>query len=79
MNVSEATIRKVHQNLFWALAYNATLIPVASLGLLNPALAGLAMAGSSVSVMTNSLSFINYDPHEEYVFLPFRPIKRLLG
>ena len=77
--ISEATIEKVHQNLFWALAYNATLIPVASLGLLNPALAGLAMASSSVSVMTNSLSFINYDPHEEYVFLPFRPIKRLLG
>jgi Cu+-exporting ATPase len=77
--ISEATIEKVHQNLFWALAYNATLIPVASLGLLNPALAGLAMASSSVSVMTNSLSFINYDPHEEYVFLPLRPIKRLLG
>ena len=74
VNVSEATIRKVHQNLFWALGYNATLLPVASLGLLNPALAGLAMAASSVSVMTNSLSFVNYDPHEEYVFLPFRPI-----
>jgi len=77
MNVSEATIRKVHQNLFWALGYNATLLPVASLGLLNPALAGLAMAASSVSVMTNSLSFVNYDPHEEYVFLPFRPIRLL--
>ena len=77
VNVSEATIRKVHQNLFWALGYNATLLPVASLGLLNPALAGLAMAASSVSVMTNSLSFVNYDPHEEYVFLPFRPIRLL--
>jgi len=77
--ISEATIAKVHQNLFWALAYNATLIPVASLGLLNPALAGLAMAASSVSVMSNSLAFINYDPHEEYVFLPFRPFRRALA
>jgi Cu+-exporting ATPase len=77
LNVSEATITKVHQNLFWALAYNVTLIPIASLGLLNPALAGLAMAISSVSVMTNSLAFINYDPRERYVFLPLRPIAAL--
>jgi Cu+-exporting ATPase len=79
LNVADATISKVHQNLFWALIYNTTLIPVASLGLLNPALAGLAMAISSVSVMSNSLAFINYDPHERYVFLPFRPIVRLMG
>ncbi|WP_122090712.1 heavy metal translocating P-type ATPase [Halalkalicoccus subterraneus] len=72
IRISEATLQKVHQNLFWALAYNATLIPVASLGLLNPALAGLAMAGSSISVMTNSLLFRGYDPHERY-----RPLGRL--
>jgi Cu+-exporting ATPase len=77
LNVADATISKVHQNLFWALVYNTTLVPIASLGLLNPALAGLAMATSSVSVMSNSLAFINYDPHESYVFLPFRPIARL--
>jgi len=75
LNVADATITKVYQNLFWALAYNATLVPVASLGLLNPAIAGLAMAASSVSVMSNSLAFINYDPHEEYVFLPLRPFR----
>jgi len=69
IRISEATITKVRQNLFWAFAYNVTLIPIASLGLLNPALAGLAMAGSSVSVMTNSLAFANYDPHEEYRLL----------
>jgi Cu+-exporting ATPase len=66
IRISEATISKVHQNLFWAFVYNTTLIPVASLGLLNPALAGLAMAGSSVSVMANSLAFRGYDPHEDY-------------
>ncbi len=71
IRISEATISKVHQNLFWAFVYNATLIPVASLGLLDPALAGLAMAGSSVSVMTNSLAFRGYDPHEEYRLLGF--------
>ncbi len=79
LHVADATISKVYQNLFWAFAYNTTLIPIASLGLLNPALAGLAMAASSVSVMSNSLAFINYDPHEKYVFLPLRPFERLLG
>ncbi|MGM0604909.1 MAG: heavy metal translocating P-type ATPase [Halobacteriota archaeon] len=76
IRISEATIAKVRQNLFWALVYNATLIPIASLGLLNPALAGLAMAGSSVSVMANSLAFRRWDPHEAYHFLPFRPFYR---
>ncbi len=78
LHVADATISKVHQNLFWAFIYNTTLLPIASLGLLNPALAGLAMAASSVSVMSNSLAFINYDPYEKYVFLPFRPVSRLL-
>ena len=77
IRLSEATISKVRQNLFWAFAYNATLIPIASLGLLNPALAGLAMAGSSVSVMTNSLLFRGYDPHEDYHLLVTRPFRRL--
>ncbi|MFC7074039.1 heavy metal translocating P-type ATPase [Halovenus rubra] len=78
LNVADATIEKVYQNLFWAFIYNMTLVPIASLGLLNPALAGLAMAASSVSVMSNSLAFINYNPHRRYVFLPFRPVARLL-
>lgn len=72
IRVSEATISKVHQNLFWAFIYNTTLIPIASLGLLNPALAGLAMAGSSVSVMANSLAFSGYDPHKDYRLLIVR-------
>ncbi|WP_265109317.1 heavy metal translocating P-type ATPase [Halosolutus halophilus] len=79
IRISEATLSKVRQNLFWAFVYNTTLLPIASLGLLNPALAGLAMATSSVSVMTNSLAFANYDPHEEYrpaVLKPFDRFRR---
>ncbi|UTF54595.1 heavy metal translocating P-type ATPase [Natronosalvus rutilus] len=75
IRISEATLRKVRQNLFWALIYNTTLVPIASLGLLNPALAGLAMATSSVSVMTNSLSFAAYDPHEDHRPLVTRPLE----
>ena len=77
IRVSRATISKVRQNLFWAFAYNATLIPVASLGLLNPAFAGAAMAASSVSVMSNSLAFAKYDPARPYVPLPLRPFAAL--
>ena len=73
MRIADATISKVRQNLFWAFVYNTTLIPIASIGLLNPALAGIAMAASSVSVVSNSLAFMNWDPHDDYVFLPFRP------
>jgi Cu+-exporting ATPase len=76
LNIADATISKVYQNLFWALVYNTTLIPIASLGLLNPALAGGAMAISSLSVMSNSLVFARYDPHEEYVPFIFRPFSR---
>ncbi|AGB39671.1 heavy metal translocating P-type ATPase [Natronococcus occultus] len=79
VRISEATISKVRQNLFWAFVYNATLIPVASLGLLNPALAGLAMAASSVSVMSNSLAFAKYDPHEDYRLAVTKPLSWLRG
>ena len=62
LQLSRATMRKIKQNLVWAFAYNIILIPVAALGLLNPILAGAAMAFSSVSVVTNTLFLKRWKP-----------------
>jgi Cu+-exporting ATPase len=66
VRVGEGTLAKIKQNLFWALGYNTAMIPLASLGLLQPVLAAGAMAISSVSVLTNSLLFRRYSPDEDY-------------
>ncbi|ESS08123.1 MAG: ATPase, P-type, transporting, HAD superfamily, subfamily IC/heavy metal translocating P-type ATPase [uncultured archaeon A07HN63] len=69
IRISDATLQKIKQNLIWALGYNTAMIPLASLGLLQPVLAAGAMAISSVSVLTNSLLFRRYSPEADYKLL----------
>jgi len=64
IEISKKTVGKIKQNLFYAFAYNTILIPVAGVGLLYPALAGLAMAASSVSVTLSSLSLKRWNPRK---------------
>jgi Cu+-exporting ATPase len=65
IEISKKTVGKIKQNLFYAFAYNTILIPVAGVGLLYPALAGLAMAASSVSVTSSSLLLKRWSPKSQ--------------
>lgn len=62
LEISRKTYTKIRQNLFWAFVYNLIGIPLAAFGLLNPVLAGAAMALSSVSVVSNALLLKTWKP-----------------
>ncbi len=62
LDISDRTVAKIRQNLFWAFAYNVAGIPLAAMGFLNPVVAGAAMALSSVSVMANALLLKRWKP-----------------
>jgi Cu+-exporting ATPase len=64
ISISRRTYRKIRQNLFWAFVYNVVGVPLAALGYLSPAIAGAAMAFSSVSVVTNALLLRRWRPGE---------------
>ncbi|GLK92018.1 heavy metal translocating P-type ATPase [Pseudomonas turukhanskensis] len=65
LDISRRTYAKIRQNLFWAFIYNLVGIPLAAFGLLNPMLAGAAMALSSVSVVSNALLLKRWKPDFE--------------
>ena len=67
VNLSRATFRKIKQNLFWAFFYNVIMVPLAVIGWMHPVLSEIAMATSSVTVVTNANTLRRVDIRPEYV------------
>ncbi|MCJ8170738.1 heavy metal translocating P-type ATPase [Atopomonas sediminilitoris] len=65
LDIARRTYRKIQQNLFWAFIYNLIGLPLAAFGMLNPMLAGAAMAASSLCVVGNALLLKRWQPHLE--------------
>ena len=66
VNLSRATFRKIKQNLFWAFFYNVVMLPLAVIGWMHPVLAEIAMATSSITVVTNANTLRRVDIRPEY-------------
>jgi len=67
VNLSRATFRKIRQNLFWAFFYNVIMVPLAIIGWMHPVLSEIAMATSSVTVVTNANTLRRVDIRPEYL------------
>jgi len=67
VNLSRATFRKIKQNLFWAFFYNVIMVPLAVMGWMHPVLSEIAMATSSVTVVTNANTLRRVDIRPDYV------------
>jgi Cu+-exporting ATPase len=65
IDLSRVSLAKIRQNLFFAFGYNILGIPLAALGMLNPVIAGAAMAMSSVSVVSNALLLKRWQPYKK--------------
>ncbi|NIP17796.1 MAG: HAD-IC family P-type ATPase, partial [Xanthomonadales bacterium] len=73
INLSRATFRKIKQNLFWAFFYNVVMIPLAIIGWMHPVLAEIAMATSSVTVVTNANTLRRVEIRPAYLREPSAP------